>query len=76
LTADAATLGQRLSKDPMTADHRPALTVGGQAEIEQVLQEREPLYRACADWTVSTVGRPAEAVAEAILALIAGEKGG
>jgi len=72
LTADPATLWQRLQEDPATAERRPALAVGGRAEIEQVLKQREPLYRACADWTVSTVARSPAEVADAILGHIAG----
>jgi shikimate kinase len=73
LTADPTTLWQRLQDDPATSERRPALTVGGRAEIEDVLREREALYRACADWTVSTMDRSPEVVADAILAYLAGE---
>jgi shikimate kinase len=66
LTADPATIWQRLQKDAGTAERRPALTVGGLAEIEQLLREREPLYRACAHLVVDTVARSAEEVAAAI----------
>jgi shikimate kinase len=68
LTADASTLWQRLQADATTGERRPNLTVGGLAEIEELLRVREPHYRACADLMVDTVGRtPAEVVA-AILA--------
>ncbi|MCC6419541.1 MAG: shikimate kinase [Gemmataceae bacterium] len=64
LVADARTIWERLQRDPTTGERRPALTVGGLAEVEQLLQVREPLYRACADLVVDTVGRsPAEVVA-------------
>src|SRR5262245_20417230 len=37
LTADPETIWQRLQGDQSTADRRPALSVGGLAEIEQLL---------------------------------------
>jgi len=67
LTADAQTLWRRLEHDAATTERRPALTVGGLAEIEELLAVREPLYRACADLVVDTTGRSAAAVADAIL---------
>ena len=39
LTADAATLWQRLQQDDATRDRRPNLTVGGLAEIEQLRRQ-------------------------------------
>lgn len=61
LTADAATIWQRMQADATTACRRPALTVGGPEEVQELLRVREPLYRECADLTVDTVGRtPAE----------------
>jgi shikimate kinase len=68
LTADAATLWQRLQQDATTAERRPNLTVGGLVEIEELLHRREPLYRACADVQIDTAGRSPEQVAELILA--------
>jgi shikimate kinase len=67
LRADATTLWQRLQTDATTATRRPNLTVGGLAEIEELLRVREPLYADCAHCVVDTVGRSAEDVAEAIL---------
>jgi shikimate kinase len=67
LTADPATIEQRLQDDPSGWERRPALTVGGLAEIEQVLQIREPLYRECADLTIATDGRSPQDVAAQIL---------
>lgn len=49
------TIRRRMSADPCTADQRPALTGKGvSGEIESVLAEREPLYRAAADFIVDT----------------------
>ena len=67
LTGDAATLWQRLAACHTTAERRPALTVGGLAEIEALLATREPWYAECAHFTVDTVGRSPPQVAEAIL---------
>jgi shikimate kinase len=63
LTGDAATLWQRLEDDVSTPERRPQLTVGGMAEIAELLQRREPLYRECANIIVETVGRSPEEVA-------------
>jgi shikimate kinase len=67
LTADAATLWQRMQADATTADRRPNLGVGGLPEVEEVLRQREPLYGACADHVVDTGSRPPAEVAADIL---------
>lgn len=74
LTADVETLWQRLQADDSTAERRPALTVGGWAEIEEVVRMREPLYRQCADFTVPTSGRMANEVVAEILRWITEEQ--
>ena len=66
LTADAQTIWERFQTDPATAERRPPLTVGGLAEIEEVLKVREPLYQACADLIISTEGRSTEKIAQQI----------
>ena len=68
LDADAATLWRRVQGDAATAERRPNLTVGGLAEVEQLLRVRAPLYRECAQLRVESAGRPPEAVVEEILA--------
>src|SRR5262249_46370011 len=70
LSGDPACLWRRLQADTAAGRPRPALTVGGAAEVEQLLQARDPLYRACADFIVDTAARSPEEVAEAILALL------
>jgi shikimate kinase len=67
LTADAGTIWQRIQADTATAQRRPSLTVGGLAEVKQLLPVREPLYREVADLVVDTVRRlPAQVVEEIV----------
>jgi shikimate kinase len=70
LTADPETIWRRLKADATTAERRPALTVGGLAEVRQLLEAREPLYRDVAHFTVETAGRSPEEVARLVLAAI------
>jgi shikimate kinase len=57
LTADPATMGQRLAGDQGSQEFRPSLTGGDPvAEMAKVLTEREPLYRAAAHVTIDTTG--------------------
>lgn len=68
LQAAAETIHQRLTSDPQTASQRPNLTTdGGLPEILHVLQQREPLYRECADLVVDTEDKDVAAVATEIL---------
>jgi shikimate kinase len=67
LTADIETLWQRVQADSGTAERRPTLTIGGRAEMEEMLQLREPLYRQCADYVVDTAGREPNDIAAKIL---------
>src|SRR5262245_55445544 len=67
LTADAETVWRRLQGDPTTADRRPALTVGGRAEVEELLKVRAPLYREVAHLVVDTGGRSPEDVVAVIV---------
>jgi shikimate kinase len=76
LTGDPPTLWQRLQHCASTAERRPNLTVGGLAEIEELLRVRQPLYAQCADLTVDTVGRSPQEVAEMILASLKSERRG
>ncbi len=65
LTAQADTLTDRLGSDPAG---RPALTSAGLlGEIQEVLESRQPLYRAVADVSIATDGRSPEEVAQEIL---------
>jgi len=67
LTAEPAVLWQRIHGDRTTAERRPDLTVGGLAEIEQLLAVRTPLYQECADLCVAAGDRTAAEVVDAIL---------
>ena len=67
LTADAATLWQRISTDATTAERRPNLTVGGLPEVEELLRGREPLYRECAHVAIDTAALTPAAIAAAIV---------
>jgi shikimate kinase len=68
LTADVETIQSRLESDPATADRRPALTAGSAAEeIADLLRQRQPLYRECAQQFLSTVGQSPQDVVKAIL---------
>lgn len=64
LTADADTIWCRLQADATTALRRPALTVGGKAEIVELLRRRTPLYAECADLAIDTARRNVAQVAE------------
>ncbi|MEX2318140.1 MAG: shikimate kinase [Pirellulales bacterium] len=67
LTASVDTIQKRLAGDPATASRRPNLTAaGGRTEIERLLAERTPLYRACATLEVDTEGKTAAEVADEI----------
>lgn len=67
LTADVETLCQRVQADGATRDRRPQLTVGGRAEMEEIIRFREPLYRQCANLIVDTTGLTPPEIAAAIL---------
>jgi shikimate kinase len=71
LTATPTIIWQRMQADPTTAGRRPNLHQGGLSEIEEMLRVREPLYRACADWTIDTTHETAEQIADRILKQLA-----
>lgn len=67
LRAPAAVLWSRISQDAHTVKSRPSLTpVGGLAEVEAVLAEREPTYRTTANHTIDTLSLTPLDVAEAL----------
>ena len=68
LTASPSTILSRLAADASTRQRRPNLTnLTGREEVETVLREREPLYRACADVIVESDGRTCDEIVEEIL---------
>jgi shikimate kinase len=71
LQASADSIYARMQGDATTADRRPALTAaGGYAEIVRLLTVREPLYRECADYIISTEQQSPEQVATEIVFLL------
>lgn len=71
LTARPDTVHARMTADTKTSEQRPNLTTGGGlAEITTLLAQREPVYRACADFTVETDDKSAEQVAQEIVCLV------
>jgi shikimate kinase len=67
LRAPAAVLWSRICKDPHTSRTRPNLTtVGGLAEVESVLAEREPVYESMANQIIDTVSITPEGIADSI----------
>ena len=69
LDAPVDTIRRRLAADPSTLARRPALAGEDPlAEVEAAVHAREPLYRACADWTVDTGTAPPHDVAITIAA--------
>lgn len=65
LTASVSTISKRIEKDTQ----RPALTQGRSfiEEIEEVLQERTPLYQAAADYIIPTDDTPIDSLADRIV---------
>ncbi len=75
LQASRETILARLEKDRKTARQRPPLTgMERAAEVDALLAERIPLYRAGSDLRVQVEGRDPRALAEHILHLL-GQKG-
>lgn len=71
LRASAATVARRVSHDPASAQRRPNLTNhGGRTEIEELLEAREPIYRACATLEVDTDNKAPMEIADEIVAAI------
>jgi shikimate kinase len=70
LTATAATLWQRLQRDATTSERRPPLTVGGLAEVEELLQARQPHYAAVAHLVVETEGRSPDEVVDFLVSAL------
>jgi shikimate kinase len=71
LQASVDAIERRIAADPATAARRPNLTNSpGRTEIERLLAERTPTYRACATLEVDTDDKaPAEIADEIVAAL-------
>jgi len=71
LAASAETIHARLSADPATTATRPNLTSeGGLKEIRDLLQQREALYRQCAELMIDTESKTPTAIADDIVQLL------
>ncbi len=71
LKAPPAVIKERLRQDRTTGEFRPSLTGADTlAEVEQVLAQREPLYRQAAQVVIDTSGLSISQVVEQILAAI------
>lgn len=67
LRAPAVVLWSRITRDAHTLQQRPDLTpVGGLAEIEAVLAQRDPIYEKIAHHIIDTMSMTPVQVAEAI----------
>jgi shikimate kinase len=69
LACEVAELQRRLENAPGSRGHRPSLTGGGDAasEIEQVLAERDPVYRGLADVIVDVTQKEPARVADEVM---------
>ena len=71
LDAPVEVLWERMQRDPVTGEQRPALTdLDGRAEMAAVAQKRAPLYEAARDMAVDTGRLGQEEAAEAILQVL------
>jgi shikimate kinase len=67
LRTEPGILAERIARDETRGIRRPSLTGKNSiTEIEQVLAEREPIYRALCDWELETAGRAASVLAQDI----------
>ena len=68
LEASPETLYERIQADKSTSARRPNLTAaGGLAEVREMLDRREPLYRECAKLRIDADRQSPEAVVDVIL---------
>lgn len=64
LTASPDVIYERMTTDPLTGQRRPNLTsTGGLQEVQDLLTQRNPLYRQVAHHTIDTEGLSPEQVA-------------
>lgn len=68
LHAETDLLWQRISGDDATEQQRPDLTaLGGREEVGQLLQQRNPVYMACADYTIDVADLSPQEIADRIV---------
>ena len=67
LCASPQTIMQRIAEDPNSQSRRPNLTTGGEPEVLELLTQRTPIYRQCADLVVDTEEKSPQQVAEEIV---------
>ena len=73
LQCNSDTINQRIQGDARTEEMRPALTDKGLlAEIESVLQEREPLYRSAAHFSLASDDGNIQGLCKEIIAKLHG----
>ena len=71
LQAGQEAIRDRLAGDGATAEQRPPLPPAGNADDEEILRQRRPIYAALAGLTIDTTGRSIEEVAGEIVRAIA-----
>ena len=77
LTASVRSLVERLAADAVTPAQRPNLTTAGTLqEIDAVLAERTPAYRACATLVIDTEGKSPAEVADEIVTKLSSSNSG
>ena len=68
LDADPDVLWDRISGDETSSDRRPDLTdQGGKNEVQLLLAQRAPVYKACADYTIDVGSMEPEEIATRIV---------
>lgn len=71
LVADEKTITDRMRVDPVSGKQRPPLVgVDPVEETARCLREREPVYRAAADFSVNTSGKDIPGIVEEIFAVV------
>ena len=68
LELPASQLWDRIRADPASPDTRPNLAGGGLLEVEEMLEQRAPAYRECADHILDSSLTPERLAAEVLAA--------
>jgi shikimate kinase len=72
LIADAHTIVERMKKDKAGGEQRPPLCSDGmERETSEILQQRTPIYRQLAHFTIDTSGKEIDTIADEVCALLA-----